>query len=118
MDVIIVGGGLAGLACAVELAHAGVSFTLLESADAPGGRVRTDELHGFALDRGFQVLLTAYPETQRTLDYEALKLGRFKSGVLIRYGGKFHTLADPVRSPLETFWTVLAPVGSLMDKLK
>src|SRR4051812_10931046 len=109
-DVIIVGGGLAGLACAVELQRAGVACIVLESSDAPGGRVRTDRVQGFLLDRGFQVLLTAYPETQRVLDYEALRLGKFKPGAQVRSGRKFHTLADPLRSPLETLSTVLSPL--------
>ena len=48
---------------------------VLEASDAVGGRVRTDLTpEGFRLDRGFQVLLTNYPETKRLLDYEALNL--------------------------------------------
>lgn len=117
-DVLIVGGGLAGLACAVELAKAGVSFHLMEASDRVGGRVRTDALDGFLLDRGFQVLLTAYPETVRTLDYGALGLGAFRSGAIVRAGGKFHKVADPMRSPADALKTVFAGVGSLVDKLK
>ena len=67
--VVIIGGGLAGLTCAKILHADGTEFILLEGSDAVGGRVRTDEVDGFLLDRGFQVLLTAYPETQRQLDY-------------------------------------------------
>ena len=70
-DVLIIGAGLAGLACARHLADAGVSFQVIEASDGIGGRVRTDQVEGFLLDRGFQVLLTAYPEAQRTLDYHA-----------------------------------------------
>ena len=60
--VVIVGGGVAGLVCARTLHEQGVSFHLLESADVVGGRVRTDTLNGFLLDRGFQVLLDSYSE--------------------------------------------------------
>src|SRR5687768_15038283 len=70
-DVLIVGAGLAGLSCARRLREVGVSFQVLEAADAVGGRVRTDVVDGFRLDRGFQVLLTAYPEARRMLDYAA-----------------------------------------------
>ena len=72
-DAVIVGAGLAGLSCAISLEAAGLSVTLLEASDAPGGRVRTDVVEGFRLDRGFQVMLTAYPEAKRLLDNRALQ---------------------------------------------
>ena len=76
-DVIVVGAGLAGLCCARELVGQGVDVLVLERSDAPGGRVRTDEVGGFLLDRGFQALLTAYPEGRRALDYGRLRLRPF-----------------------------------------
>ena len=63
-DVLIIGGGLAGLCCALRLQQGGLSFQVLEASDGVGGRVRTDKVEGFLLDRGFQVLLTAYPEAR------------------------------------------------------
>ena len=57
--VVIVGGGLAGLCCAKRLREGGVPSLVLEASDDIGGRVRTDRVDGFLLDRGFQVLLTA-----------------------------------------------------------
>ncbi len=116
--VIIIGGGLAGLACASRLHQAGIDFQLLEASSDVGGRARTDEVDGFLLDRGFQVLLTAYPEAKRLLDYEALKLARFSPGALIRRQGRFYRFADPWRSPRHAVATVLAPVGSFSDKLR
>lgn len=71
-DVLVVGAGLAGLACAIRLVDAGLDVQVLEGSDAVGGRVRTDRADGFLLDRGFQVLSTAYPEARRVLDYERL----------------------------------------------
>ena len=61
IDAVIVGAGLAGLSCAISLEAANLAVTLLEASDRPGGRVCTDVVEGFRLDRGFQVLLTAYP---------------------------------------------------------
>jgi phytoene dehydrogenase-like protein len=98
-DVLIVGAGLAGLCCARELQANGVSFQILEASDGIGGRVRTDEVDGFLLDRGFQVLLTAYPEAKRFLDYSRLDLKSFLPGVLSWYGGRMNKLMDPWRTP-------------------
>ena len=116
--VLIVGGGVAGLSCAVHLAQAGRSVQLFEASDEVGGRIRTDVVDGFLLDRGFQVLLTAYPEAQALLDYGELKLGRFEPGALIWFEGKFHRLVDPWRRPRHVFSTALSPVGSILDKLR
>ncbi|MFT4704749.1 MAG: phytoene dehydrogenase-like protein [Bradymonadia bacterium] len=116
-DVIIVGAGLAGLCCARALVAAGVTPLLLEASDAPGGRLRTDDVDGFLLDRGFQVLLTAYPEAQRQLDYAALDLRTFESGAQVRVKGRFHDVADPLRHPSLALGTAAAPVGSIADKL-
>ena len=116
--IVVVGAGLAGLSCARHLHAAGVEVEVLEASDDIGGRVRTDESDGFLLDRGFQVLLTAYPECQRQLDYKDLDLHSFYPGAAVRFGGRFHTLADPWRRPLAGLLAALAPIGSLGDKLR
>ena len=55
VKVAIIGAGVAGLVCARILTRGGFSVRLLEASDGVGGRVRTDEVDGFLLDRGFQV---------------------------------------------------------------
>ncbi|WP_208722924.1 NAD(P)/FAD-dependent oxidoreductase [Corallococcus llansteffanensis] len=116
--VIVVGGGLAGLACARALIESRVDAVVLEAGDAPGGRVRTDVHEGFLLDRGFQVYLTAYPEGRRVLDLKALSPRRFIPGAKVWRGGRLHTVADPLRRPVEAVSHVFEPVGSLLDKLR
>ncbi|RKH09856.1 NAD(P)/FAD-dependent oxidoreductase [Corallococcus sp. CA047B] len=116
--VIVVGAGLAGLACAKALREARVEVHVLEAGDAPGGRVRTDAHEGFLLDRGFQVYLTAYPEGQRVLDVKALSPRRFIPGAKVWRGGRLHTLADPLRHPVEAVSHLFEPVGGLLDKLR
>jgi phytoene dehydrogenase-like protein len=116
--VLIVGGGLAGLSCGLELSKRGVPFQILEAAPVVGGRVRTDEFEGFLLDHGFQVYLTAYPEGLDVLDYAALDLRAFQPGALIRAGGRFHRLADPWRNRSELFSALTSRIGTLSDKLR
>lgn len=99
-DVVIVGAGLAGLNCARHLVRAGRSVAVVEADDGVGGRVRTDVVDGFLLDRGFQVLLTHYPELQADIDLDALALQPFSPGVTVRRDGRFVRLADPTREPL------------------
>ncbi|WP_419176023.1 NAD(P)/FAD-dependent oxidoreductase [Desulfosediminicola sp.] len=115
-DVIIVGAGLAGLACARAVHRRKKSFILLEAEEQPGGRVRTDREQGFLLDRGFQVLQTAYPEAQKTLDYQRLDLRSYPSGIVIRANDRFHTIADPRRHPSQLLATATSPIGSVRDR--
>lgn len=117
-DVLIVGAGLSGLCCARKLQQQGIRCLVLEASDGIGGRIRTDTVDGFRLDRGFQVFLTSYPEAKATLDYDALELKPFLSGALVRYDGRFHELTDPWRRPLSAIRSVLSPIGSLADKLR
>lgn len=116
-QVIIVGAGLAGLACGLHLQKQSIPFIILESSDAPGGRIRTDEVDGFLLDRGFQILLTEYPEAKKVFDYDKLNLKRFSPGALVRLGKKFHRVSDPFREPDKAIETLFAPIGTLGDKM-
>ena len=116
--VIVIGAGLAGLVCARWLNAAGLEVRLLEADDDVGGRVRTDEIDGFLLDRGFQVLLTAYPECRRELDYGSLDLQSFFPGAAVRFSERFHVVADPFRRPLAGAMGAFSPIGSLVDKLR
>ncbi len=109
---------MAGLTCARRLQARGRACRVLEATDAVGGRVRTDRVDGFRLDRGFQVLLTAYPAARRWLDYDALALRTFTPGARVWFDGALHTVSDPNRDPAGLFATLQAPVGSLGDKMK
>jgi phytoene dehydrogenase-like protein len=95
-SIVIIGAGLSGLACARLLTKAGLPFTLHEAADAVGGRVRSDRVDGFTLDRGFQVMLPAYPEAKRVLDYEGLDLRPLYRGSEVHYKYQAHRFADPL----------------------
>ncbi|MEM8873378.1 MAG: NAD(P)/FAD-dependent oxidoreductase [Planctomycetota bacterium] len=115
--VAIIGGGVAGLACATYLERGGFDVLLHEADDRVGGRVRTDIVDGFKLDRGFQVHLTAYPEARYLLDYARLGLRDFLPGAKIRRGKMWTTVADPLRAPSKIFSTAVSPVASFRDKI-
>ncbi|MCD7452136.1 hypothetical protein HAX54_015153 [Datura stramonium] len=115
--VIVIGGGLAGLAAANRLQADNIPFLLLEASDAVGGRVRTDIVDGYILDRGFQIFITGYPEARKILDYESLDLRKFYSGAQVYYGGRFHTVADPLRHFSDSLQSLTNPIGTVVDKL-
>lgn len=114
----VVGAGVAGLCCARTLCTAGVDVRVIDRADGVGGRVRSDVVDGFILDRGFQVFLTEYPEPRSVLDIEALDLRSFLPGALVQIGAERHLVADPFRRPQDLLKGAIAPVGSLFDKAR
>ncbi len=115
--VVIVGAGLAGLACAIRLSEKGHQVLVVESSDRVGGRLRTENVQGYLLDRGFQVFLSAYPEAQKLLDIQSLDLRPFRPGALVFKDGKLHRLMDVFRCPGSALSTAFQPIGNLKDKL-
>ena len=116
--VIVVGGGLAGLVASRHLASAGVDVTLFERQERVGGRVSTERKDGFTLDRGFQVLFTAYPAVQSELDLDALDLRAFRPGAILARPGERSTLSDPLRDPRALTDSLLNRDVTLGDKLR
>lgn len=114
----MVGAGLAGLSAAAFLAREEFDVHVVEAADAVGGRIRTDEVDGFLLDRGFQVLLTAYDEVQQQVDLDSLSLRPFRPGSLVWKSNGMQRLSDPLRDPAGALAAAAAQVGTMRDKLK
>ena len=120
-DATVVGGGLAGLVAATRLAEAGADVTLFERRPEVGGRVRTETVDGFTLDRGFQVLFSSYPAVERELGSEGLDdldLRTFAPGATICRPGSRSVLGDPLRDPLSAIPSLLNREVSLSDKLR
>ena len=114
--IVIVGAGLAGLACATELHRQGKPFLILDAADVPGGRLRTSIRDGFTLDHGFQVVLSSYSAVSKVVDIASLQPRYFESGALLAHEGRFAHLANPIRHPLALFENLTSPVFSFRDK--
>ncbi|HEX2361843.1 MAG TPA: FAD-dependent oxidoreductase, partial [Jiangellaceae bacterium] len=115
-DVVVVGAGLAGLTAADRLTRAGLEVVVVDSSDGVGGRVRTDRVDGFLLDRGFQVLNTGYPAARRILDLDALDLQKFSRAVLLYVEGRRVRIGDPRRELLALPRAITAPIGGLRSK--
>jgi phytoene dehydrogenase-like protein len=120
MTVLVIGAGLAGLVCARQLQQQNRDVQVLEASDDVGGRVRSDYVDGFTLDRGFQVLFDQYPAVRRNLDLQALDLQPFAPGGIICYNGKRTVLTYPFRDRnlpdvLEAGLTTAVP---FIDKLR
>ena len=114
--IVVVGAGLAGLACAQRLTAAGLEVVVLEASDAVGGRVRTDDIDGFRCDRGFQLINPAYPALARVVDVDQLDLRAFGAGVVVATDIGRSVLADPRRLPRLLPATLRSPVGSLRER--
>ncbi|MEJ7741585.1 MAG: NAD(P)/FAD-dependent oxidoreductase [Nocardioidaceae bacterium] len=117
-DVVVVGAGLAGLSCAVDLCRIGLDVAVLEASDAVGGRVRTDRVDGMLLDRGFQQLNPAYPALHGFVELTALDLQPFEAGAVVARGGKRSVLADPRRSPWAARSGLSPRTGSPVEKAR
>lgn len=115
--VLIVGAGLAGLACAARLRAAGLDVLVLEASDAVGGRVRTDRVDGYTIDRGFQVLNTAYPALQAQVDLDALALRPLPRGIRVRRGGRLEAVPHPASAPTAALRAARARVVSWRGKV-
>ncbi|WP_338703265.1 NAD(P)/FAD-dependent oxidoreductase [Streptomyces sp. Q6] len=99
-DVVVIGAGVAGLACAADLQAAGVRVQVLEASDGVGGRMRSDRVDGFLIDRGFQVFNTSYPQVRRRLRLRDLRLRPFAPGVRVHTSaGGVAAFYDPFRRP-------------------
>ena len=116
--IYIIGAGVSGLIAAYELEQEGYHPVIIEQTDEVGGRVKTIHEKGYALDLGFQVLLSAYPLAKKYLDLEALELHKLESGALIYVNNKAYRIGDPMRNWKMLFPTIFSDIGSISDKLK
>lgn len=117
-QVLVIGAGVSGLACANELIRLGIQDVIVvESSNEVGGRIRTDLVDGYLLDRGFQVFIDSYPLAEQLFNYSELSLASFNPGAVVRIADAFHIVSDPFRRPQDILESLISPIGSLPDKL-
>ena len=117
-DIVIIGAGIAGLACAMKLKKNNRNFIIIEQSDRVGGRVGSIKENEYIFDLGFQVYNTEYYETNSLLNLKELKLKDFKPGASIYNGRRFEILSDPFRDPSTIFETFFSGMTTFKDKIK
>ena len=117
-DIVIIGAGIAGLACAMKLKKNNKNFIIIEQSDRVGGRVGSIKENEHIFDLGFQVYNTQYHEANSLLNLEELKLKVFKPGASIYNGREFEILSDPFREPSTIFETFFSGMTTFKDKIK
>jgi len=117
-DVVVIGAGVAGLAAARRLSIAGREVCVIDASDDVGGRIRTDQVDGLLLDRGFQLYNPSYSEGINVLDLKVLDVKSFSPGVIVSIDSRNYKMADPKREPYWAIDSLLAPVGKISSKLK
>lgn len=118
LDVLIIGAGMSGLTAAHEVFQKGLSFKVIEASSSVGGRMKTERIQGFQLDRGLHFFQTAYPEAQKVLDYKDLELKEVYQGTLIYHNHDFSLLSNPFKKPSDVLSSMIADIATWKDKLK
>lgn len=113
--VAIIGAGLAGLSAAITLQDAGCDVEVFESSDRVGGRVATDLIDGYRLDRGFQLINSKYSELIRLDVIKELEFVEASRSIDISIGEKIVALGDPRKEP---FSALNSETGSVISKLR
>ena len=113
--VVVIGAGLAGLSAAITLENEGVSVTVLESSDRPGGRVSSDVIDGYICDRGFQLINANYPEIKRIGLIKDIDFISASSVIEIARDDRRIRIGDPRSALLSAF---NSETGSILEKFR
>jgi putative NAD(P)-binding protein len=110
-DIVIIGGGLAGLSAAFYLARSGVAVTLFEKSAGLGGRAATQVHHGYAFNRGIHAIYTGGATSQVLKELGIAYSGHSPKHIYALRQGKLHI------APIDTLTLLCTDLLSLPDKL-
>ena len=114
MSYVVIGGGLAGISAALTLQDAGESVELYEASDDLGGRVRSDYIDGYILDRGFQLINSGYSELKRLKVITEIDFCKSERTIDVITPFGISSIGDPRLHP---FQALNSPLGSLAEKV-
>jgi len=118
LDVLIIGGGISGLASAWWLAHSGLSVEVWEANKRPGGKILSTGQDGYLTERAASMVLNFRPEVAelvREVGLEPSKTARLPAAEARRYllhQGRLKAL------PMRLGAMVASPLWSLRGKLR
>lgn len=121
--MIVIGGGIAGLAAAYRLVHAGVMVTLFERDDRLGGKILTERADGFVVEAGPDAFLSWKPRGKALCDQlgvETVGSNESAKRAFIARAGRLHPLPDGIAGviPRRFMPTLRSPILSLRGKLR
>jgi oxygen-dependent protoporphyrinogen oxidase len=107
-DVIIVGGGISGLATAYEVHRRNLSFVVLESSPRAGGVMLSEQIDGYTIDAGPDALLVGKPDGVRLCEElgiaDRLMPTKLPRLAYIQRGGKLYALPAASVLGIPTKW--------------
>ena len=117
-DIIIVGAGISGLACAQKCNENSKDFLLIEKSSRIGGRVGSVKSERFIFDLGFQVYNTAYNTMNGLLKNKPEEYLPFMPGAKIMIKDSSTIISDPMRNFSKILNTIFSTAASLSDKIR
>ena len=117
-DVVVVGGGIAGLSVAARLCQAGLEVLVLESSGRLGGRAADERTDGYTIGDGAHLMHTSWPLLRSCAPPGRLGLRGFAPGVQIHSAGQRMRVGAGASRPQQSVSTLRVPFGNPVDRMR